>query len=335
MEETATARVEAESHKQKALLAKQRGALLYLIIPSAAFAAFVLLPAGMAPHTILEIGNALLKMLRTDLGFVVLMTSIAGVSREVARVTGSAGCPAAVIQGEGMWSVELRRRPCGCAVTGSAVCTEHAGVKSRLGMTGNACCGQPLELPAAMTALTRHVHVRAGQREVAAAVVEGGVLPTGRVVTGGAVRAKLTVMLVILTVAGVAIAGRAFVHIVQVALLTAHIRMFPFEFERRQVVVEFGRRPAIRRMAEGAISAKAPLVRLVSVMAGVTILRRGGKICQRTGIHVTLHARHAAMLPRQFEGKVVVIETRHEAIHPIVTIQTRRTERQHMPRHEP
>lgn len=129
------------------------------------------------------------------------MASIASVRSKTARMAGCATCAAAMPQWKGVLPIKLRRDPCGCAVTGGAVCAKQAGVKRRLGMTGNTCRRQPFELSAAMTALTSHAHVRARQREVAAAVVEGRVFPVGRIVAGGAVRSKLTAVFVILFVA--------------------------------------------------------------------------------------------------------------------------------------
>lgn len=79
-----------------------------------------------------------------------------------------------------------------------------------------------------MAALTSHSRMRAGQGKVAAAMIEVRVVPIRRVMTGSTVCTILTVMFVISLVAGVAICGRAFVLIVQMAGFTSHVRMLTF-----------------------------------------------------------------------------------------------------------
>lgn len=63
-----------------------------------------------------------------------------------------------------------------------------------------------------MTSLAFHIGMAAPQREPRVVVVEGHVLPTARVMTGRAIRAKLPSMLVVSCVAGKAIFGRSFEH---------------------------------------------------------------------------------------------------------------------------
>ena len=62
-----------------------------------------------------------------------------------------------------------------------------------------------------MALLASQPHVPAGQREGAQVVVEVGILPIRRVMTGGAIRAILPGMFVILLVAGITVHGRAFI----------------------------------------------------------------------------------------------------------------------------
>lgn len=99
-------------------------------------------------------------------------------------------------------------------MTGGAVCAKQPGVKSRLGMAGNTGCRQPFELPAAVAALARQPNMCTCQREIAAVMVKRGILPTRGVVAGSTVGSKLPVVFIVLFVAGIAVCGRAFVHIV-------------------------------------------------------------------------------------------------------------------------
>lgn len=78
----------------------------------------------MAFHTVLEITNAFLKMFLPYFALVVLMTAIAGIHCEAGRMTGSAGCSTAMVQREGMLSIEFRRRPCSRGMTGLTICPE-------------------------------------------------------------------------------------------------------------------------------------------------------------------------------------------------------------------
>lgn len=58
----------------------------------------------------------------------------------------------------------------------------------------------------------------AGQREVALAMIKSSLIPRSCIMTGGTVRAELTVVMIILRVAGIAIRRRAFENIIHVAL---------------------------------------------------------------------------------------------------------------------
>lgn len=62
-------------------------------------------------------------------------------------------------------------------------------------------------------------------------MIEGGIVPLRGRVTGTAIRAKFSIMLVILLMAGIAIRGRALVNIILVALFAFGPSMFPFQFE--------------------------------------------------------------------------------------------------------
>ncbi len=119
-------------------------------------------------HAVLEIGNALLQMLRADIRLVVFMASVAGIGFISSRVTRSAGRYAAftVIHGEGVVSIEGGRSPRGGSVTGDAVCAKITRVFGWLGVTGKTGRIQSLELTVRMALLAVHADMRTRQREV-------------------------------------------------------------------------------------------------------------------------------------------------------------------------
>ena len=109
----------------------------------------------------------------------------------------------------------------------------------RVGMAGYTGRIQSLELTVRVALCASHTHMRARQREVGEVVIEVGILPTIRSVTAPAVRAKLTVVFIVLLMAGVTIGGRALENIVNMALLAFGLGVFAFKFENRKVVIEF------------------------------------------------------------------------------------------------
>lgn len=86
--------------------------------------------------------------------------------------------------------------------------------------------------------------MRARQREVTEVVIEFGVLPTGRVMTGRAIRAVLSIMLILLPVAGIAVCWRPLEQVVDMAVVTGCLPVFAFKLEAGQVVIEPCRGPA-------------------------------------------------------------------------------------------
>ena len=92
-------------------------------------------------------------------------------------------------------------------MTGNTVGAEFTGMFGRFGMTGNTTCIQPLELAVLMAILTGHIQMFARQREVGAAVIKFRSIPFGWIMTGGAIRAELSVVLILVLVAGVTILG--------------------------------------------------------------------------------------------------------------------------------
>ena len=143
--------------------------------------------------------------------------------------------------------------------------------------------------------------MRPGQGEVAEAMVEVRVMPIRRVMAGGTIRAILTVMLIILLVAGDTIHGRALELVVHMTGLTSYICVFAFQFKGGQVVVEPGRGPAIRRVALAAIQPEAALVRLIVMMTGIAILQGHLEVANAARVDVTVYTGKTDVLTHQWE----------------------------------
>ena len=118
---------------------------------------------------------------------------------------------------------------------------------------------------------------------------------------GGTIRAILTVMLIILLVAGDTIHGRALELVVHMTGLASYICVFAFQFKGGQVVVEPGRRPAIGGMTLAAIQPEATLMRLIVMMTGVAILQSHREVANAARVDMTLHTGKTEVLTHQWE----------------------------------
>lgn len=103
--------------------------------------------------------------------------------------------------------------------------------------------------------------------------------------------------------------------------LTRRFRVFTFQLENRQIVVELCGRPPIFGMAVHATESIFALMGLIVAMAGIAILQRHLKIPKSARIDMTLHARKPFMFTGDLEGIFIVIEIRNQTIHTVVTIQ--------------
>jgi hypothetical protein len=121
-------------------------------------------------------------------------------------------------------------------------------------------------------------------------VIKGDKLPTAGLMAGATFGAEFASMFIVLFMACIAVARRAFVDIVNVAFFASNLSVDPFEFECGKVVVEFSGLPAIGGMAGRAVRPEPAFVRFIFLMAGCAICGRFRKIseCPRTG--VTLRA---------------------------------------------
>lgn len=105
-----------------------------------------------------------------------------------------------------------------------------------------------------------------------------------------AVRAKLTLVRVVLFMTGVAVCRRTLEYIVRMTLRGGDPGVSARQLEGRHVVIEFGGGPAHDGVASGAILTKLTVVRIVLLVAGEAILWRRGEVRQRERMVVALVA---------------------------------------------
>lgn len=109
--------------------------------------------------------------------------------------------------------------------------------------------------------------VLAGQLESRVGMIERGGLPAVGRVAGRAVRAELSIVRVILDVAGGAILRRALELSVDMAALTGNCGVFAIELECEQGMIDFGETPAFGRVAGCAFGSKLTVVMVVFQVA--------------------------------------------------------------------
>lgn len=98
-----------------------------------------------------------------------------------------------------------------------------------------------------MTLCTTQAGMFPGQREAGNGMVEIDIAPALRRVAGTAIRAKLTVVIILVGVAGITVGGRTLIPI-GVASLTLNAGMFSDQREARAAVIECDIRPFRRFM---------------------------------------------------------------------------------------
>jgi hypothetical protein len=81
-------------------------------------------------------------------------------------------------------------------------------------------------------------------------------------------------VLIILLVTGETICRSTKEHFINVARLAGNLLMLTFQCKRCKVVIELRRQPTFLSVTIRTAHAKTPFVRLIFLMAGITILRR-------------------------------------------------------------
>lgn len=141
------------------------------------------------------------------------------------------------------------------------------------GMTGVTILWSSFEDPANMAACTRRIDMGSGQFERCCIVIEDRSLPSGSGVTGAALFAKLPKVLIVSAMTGETTFGGSAISAGRVTGLASRIDMSSVQLEVGEVVIKLGRLPRVGGMTGGAIFAKAPFMRFIFLMTGITRLR--------------------------------------------------------------
>ena len=101
-------------------------------------------------------------------------------------------------------------------------------------------------------------------------MIESHIVPVARVMTAGAILAKLAIMRVVLLVAGKTIFGRTTIAI-RMALFTLNIYVLAGQLKIGEGVIKDPIVPIRRIMAGGTIHSKATFVRVIFLVTGKTL----------------------------------------------------------------
>ena len=160
-------------------------------------------------------------------------------------------------------------------MAGCAICAELTVVFVILLMAGIAISRRTLEDVVHMAALTTYFPMFAIQFKGGQVMVKVCALPILRCMTGFALGSKTAIVLIILLMTGITIAGRAFVHVVHMALFAGYLIVFTFQLECREVVVKFCGQPAFGGMANTTLVTICTTMWIVFAMTREAILRQG------------------------------------------------------------
>jgi hypothetical protein len=141
--------------------------------------------------------------------------------------------------------------------------TQHSSVEYRIFVASQTLGRKPGKLTICMAILATHVNMSTGQREVAQVVVKCSLFPIEGSMAGSAVRAKATIVLIILLMAGITIRGRALKNTILMARLAADFGVFPLQLESGEIMVKRSPFPIIWSVADTAICAETTLVGII------------------------------------------------------------------------
>jgi hypothetical protein len=154
------------------------------------------------------------------------------------------------------------------------------------GMTGIAICWRSFEDALGMTIGTGNTCVFPGQWK--GTVIKIGRLPGCGCMADQAICAQLTLMFVILFVAGIAVGRSAFVYVINMATGTNFLDVFTRQLEGSQVVVESCRQPAFRGVAILAACSKLIRMWIIFQMTNGTIGWQTTQVCDAASIRMAL-----------------------------------------------
>lgn len=122
-----------------------------------------------------------------------------------------------------------------------------------------------------MTGFTGYRGVRSRQGEARIGMVEGGILPFARVMTGGTSRAELSVMGIVFGMTGKTCGRRPFEHSIHVTGCALHFCMAAFQGEAGRGVIEMDILPSGGNVTFSAVRAELPAVRIFRGVTGIAI----------------------------------------------------------------
>lgn len=111
-------------------------------------------------------------------------------------------------------------------------------------MTGITIPGCAFVHAVLMAVRASHIGVRPGQWKAREIVIKRRTLPARCIMAGGAIGPELSAMLIIRTMAGVTVFGRAFIYTILMAARTSRADMRAGQREARKVVIERRALPA-------------------------------------------------------------------------------------------
>jgi len=169
-------------------------------------------------------------------------------------------------------------------------CMAHGAIVSILSimfvfMTGNTIAGQAAIRSTSMAFCAIQAGMLSNQRETGHAMIEACATPTAGFVTGAAVRAELTVMVIIRSVTCITVRGCSFVA-VGVACCAWNSTVSSVKREASIVMIEVHVGPLRGFMAGTAIGAELTVVLILAGMASVTIRGRSLISICMTGLAV-------------------------------------------------
>ena len=105
--------------------------------------------------------------------------------------------------------------------------------------------------------------MRSCQLEGRQIMIEGGICPTTRIMASAAIRTELTVMMIVLFMAGITILRRALEDAIHMAACASHIDMCAGQLEGCQIMVKCDILPTIRIMASAAACAELTIMLII------------------------------------------------------------------------
>jgi len=204
--------------------------------------------------------------------------------------------------------IEQGRFPAHRGMTGRATCSETPGMRIIHSVTGKTITGCAFEDFILMTIIAGDTSMFALQFEHCQVVIKGGRYPTSGVVAACAVCSQAAIVGIIYRMAREAIAGYASEGTFCVAIFAGSSRMFAFQFEGCQIVIELSGCPAIGGVTGCAICSQLALVGIIFSVAGGAINGCRLQVRDGAGRDVAFGAIHISVFPNQWEWKDVVVE---------------------------